>query len=98
MKEHDEYSVPGWRSEGVKLPASVQNDMMLTDLEQSASCILKERWITPPNVSSGSDKENIPASSSRPLKWSMTASTTYKPAKCACIARSLLQQPTASLA
>lgn len=81
MKEHDEYSVPGRRSEGVELPAHVRNDMTLTELEQSTSRIPKERWITPPSVLSGSDKENVPASSSRPPKRSLTASTGYKAAK-----------------
>ncbi|KAG1842416.1 hypothetical protein F4604DRAFT_1938847 [Suillus subluteus] len=81
MKEHDEYSVPGRRSEGVELPAHVRNDMTLTELEQSTSHIPKERWITPPSVLSGSDKENVPVSSSRPPKRSLTASTGYKAAK-----------------
>ncbi|KAG2131406.1 uncharacterized protein EDB93DRAFT_1255517 [Suillus bovinus] len=87
MTVHDEYSVPGYRSEGVELPASTRNDIMLTDLEQSSVCIPKERWITPPNVSSGTDKENVPASSSHPVKRSMTTSTSYKPAKCTCTTR-----------
>jgi hypothetical protein len=95
---HDEYSVPGHRSEGVELPVSVQNDVMLTDLEQSTARILKEYWITPPNVSSGLDKKNVPTSSSRPLKRSLTASTSYKPAKCSCTAHTSLQQPNALLA
>ncbi|KAG2147917.1 uncharacterized protein EDB93DRAFT_1250419 [Suillus bovinus] len=87
MTVHDKYSVPGYRSEDVELPASTHNDMMLTDLEQSSARILKERWITPPNVSSGMDKENVPASSSCPVKHSMTTSTSYKPAKCTCTAQ-----------
>jgi hypothetical protein len=98
MTVHDEYSVPGHRSEGVELPASIQNDMMLTDLEQSTARIPKEHWITPPNVSSGSDKENVPTSSSRPLKRSLTTSTSYKPAKRSRTAHTVLQQPNASLA
>lgn len=98
MSVHEEYSVPRRRSEGVELPASMRNIMVLTDLEQSTARIPKEHWITPPNVSSGSDKENVPTSSSRPLKRSVTASTSYKPAKRSRTAHTLLQQPTALLA
>ncbi|KAG1891991.1 hypothetical protein F4604DRAFT_1912721 [Suillus subluteus] len=86
------------KSEGVELPACIWDVMMLTDLEQSTAHIPKEYWITPPNVSSGSDKENVPTSSSCPLKCSVTASTSYKPAKRSRTAHTLLQQPTALLA
>jgi hypothetical protein len=91
---HEEYSVPGRRSEGVELPVSMRDSMVLTDLEQSTARIPKERWINIPNVSSGSDKENVPNPSSRPIKRSMTASTS-KPVK---RTRLVLHQPTASLA
>jgi hypothetical protein len=94
MSAHEEYSIPGRRSEGVELPASMRDSMVLMDLEQSTTRIPKEHWINIPNVSSGSDKENVPNPSSCPVKCSMTASTS-KPAKCT---RLVLHQPTASLA
>ncbi|KAG1866670.1 hypothetical protein F4604DRAFT_2023153 [Suillus subluteus] len=44
LNEHKEYSVPGRRVSGVALLAVVWMDVKLTELEQSASRIVKERW------------------------------------------------------
>jgi hypothetical protein len=53
LNEHKEYSVPGHRVSGVALPVEVWMGVKLTKLEQSASCIAKERW----QVGQEGDKE-----------------------------------------
>ncbi|KAG1841139.1 hypothetical protein DFJ58DRAFT_732592 [Suillus subalutaceus] len=77
LNEHEEYSVPGHRVLGVALPAVVWMDVKLTELEQSASRIAKERW----QVGQESDKENIPASGSRTRKRPALESAASLPSK-----------------
>jgi hypothetical protein len=56
LKEHEEYSVPGYKSIGVPLPASMLKAMALSDLEQTAARIPKERRLFTCNESL--EKEN----------------------------------------
>ncbi|KAG1854576.1 hypothetical protein F4604DRAFT_1932636 [Suillus subluteus] len=77
LNEHEEYSVPRRRVSGVALPAVVLMDVKLTELEQSASRIAKERW----QVGQEGDKENVPASSSRTQKHPALESAMSLPSK-----------------
>jgi hypothetical protein len=64
LNEHEKYSVPGHRTSGVALPVAVWMGIKLTELEQSASRIVKEHW----QVGLEGDKENVPASGSHARK------------------------------
>ncbi|KAG1821953.1 uncharacterized protein BJ212DRAFT_1477792 [Suillus subaureus] len=64
LDEREEYSVPGHRASGVTLPAVVWMGIKLTELKHSASRIAKGRW----QAGQEGDKENAPASGTRPRK------------------------------
>ncbi|KAG1862519.1 hypothetical protein DFJ58DRAFT_725359 [Suillus subalutaceus] len=69
LGQHKEFAIPGHREVGVPLPVSVWRVMKLTDLEQGASRIPKDRWQPSYGNLSEQDKENVPvASGSRPKR------------------------------
>ncbi|KAG2116646.1 uncharacterized protein F5147DRAFT_649104 [Suillus discolor] len=63
LDQHEEYTVPGHREAGVPLPVSIWRTMKLTDLEQGASRIPKDRWQPSYSGSSEREKENVPVAS-----------------------------------
>ncbi|KAG2105516.1 uncharacterized protein F5147DRAFT_775291 [Suillus discolor] len=89
FSEHEEYAIPGCREAGVPLPESVWESMELSELKQASAGIPTEC-----RQPSHKGKENVPASGSRSLKHSATASvgpmtskhvrTTIKPLQTAC--------------
>ncbi|KIK35128.1 hypothetical protein CY34DRAFT_17227 [Suillus luteus UH-Slu-Lm8-n1] len=81
LDHHNEYAVPGQREAGVPLPMSVWKVMKLTDLEQSASHIPKERWQPLYSHSTEQDKENVPAASGSHTKCSAMESAGSLPFK-----------------
>lgn len=91
LDHHNEYTVPGQREAGVPLPMSIWKVMKLTDLEQSASHIPKERWQPLYSHSTEQDKENVPAASGSRTKRSAMESAGSLPFK---RARTSLQPST----
>ncbi|KAG1743110.1 hypothetical protein EDB19DRAFT_1827496 [Suillus lakei] len=78
LNEHEEYSMPRHRLPGVALPVVVCMGVnKLTDIEQTAARIPKERW----QVGRGGDKENVPASASRTQKCPTLKLATSLPSK-----------------
>ncbi|KAG2357175.1 hypothetical protein BDR07DRAFT_1491028 [Suillus spraguei] len=69
LSKHEEYAIPGCREAGVPLPECVWKSMELSELKQASAGIPTECW-----QPSHTGKENIPASGSRSLKCSATAS------------------------
>lgn len=89
LKEHEEYSVPGYKSIGVPLPASVLKAMVLSDLEQMAACIPKERRLFMYNKSL--EKENNVGGSKSTGKCRAIQPAISLPSKCVCTALKPLQ-------
>ncbi|KAG1727212.1 hypothetical protein EDB19DRAFT_1914298 [Suillus lakei] len=94
LNEHEEYSVPGHRLPGVALPVVVWMGVKLTDLEQTAARIPKERW----QVGREGDKENVPASASHTRKRPTLESAASLPSKRPRITIQLLQIALTSVA
>ncbi|KAG1877633.1 hypothetical protein DFJ58DRAFT_720421 [Suillus subalutaceus] len=74
LSKHEEYAIPGRREAGVPLPEGVWKSMELSELEQASAGIPKEHRQPPHIALVRQGKENMPASGSRSLKCSATAS------------------------
>ncbi|KAG2336358.1 hypothetical protein BDR05DRAFT_896817, partial [Suillus weaverae] len=89
LKEHEEYSVPGYKSIGVPLPASMLKAMALSDLEQTAARIPKERRLF--TCDEALEKENIVGGSKSTGKCCVIQPTASLPSKRARTAMKPLQ-------
>jgi hypothetical protein len=89
LKEHEEYSIPGYKSIGIPLPANVLKAMALSDLEQTAACIPKEHRLF--MCDEALEKENIVEALKSTGKRHVIQPAASLPSKCACTAMKPLQ-------
>ncbi|KAG0692022.1 hypothetical protein DFH29DRAFT_1009581 [Suillus ampliporus] len=64
---------------------SEHEEMKLTELEKSASCILKDKWQASYTTPDDQGKENVSLSGSWPSKCPALESAVFMPSKRACI-------------
>lgn len=94
LKEHAEYSVPGYKSIGVPLPASVLKAISLSDLEQTAARIPQERRLFTCDLESLEKENNVGSSSKSTGKRRTIQSAASLPSKRARTSMKPLQMTT----
>lgn len=89
LKEHEEYSIPGYKSIGVPLPVNVLKAMTLSDLKQTVARIPKEHRLF--TCDEALEKENNVGGSKATGKCHVILPAASLPSKRACTTMKPLQ-------